>query len=235
MEILQSFFAPESQKPVRSPFAGGPRTIERTAVDGTKEITVIASAITPLRATLADWVSLGVLAYAAGFSAYVGFQIEDLTNSELTGLVGIPAAVFALSRWGLYRLFEKSSRVVFTPERFIRCHVFFPKRFDRAMPHSFALHAHEKKEREEELLTLREKNGKSWPFSRAAKRYYGKSYYISFEYMGQRNDLTLVYKRKKAQSIIARLKACDEIMDGYRGNGRGQTLKIGRASCRERV
>ena len=40
-----------------SPFAGGPSTIETTDTDGTKQITVTAKAITPLRARLADWLS----------------------------------------------------------------------------------------------------------------------------------------------------------------------------------
>lgn len=224
MELLLDLFRPDHEKSTRSPFAGGPETAESTLEDGTKQITVMPSAIMPLRAKLADWLSLLTFFTAVGYAIFLANQIYPASQEESIALIALPFAAYVLAKLVFYRAFQKSVRVVYMPDRLVVHKMFGPKSFDRSMPHSFALYTHEKKERENEILSYREKKRAHWWISRSAKRYCGKSYYISFEYMGQRNDIMLVYKRKKAQEIIARLKACDEVMDGYRGNGRGHSL-----------
>ncbi|MEO1660111.1 MAG: hypothetical protein AAFR51_03925 [Pseudomonadota bacterium] len=224
IEFLQSLNLPDHKKPYRSPFAGGPDTHETTLEDGTQQITVVPSAITPLRAKFADWLSWMATLTAISFCIYFLREVTIGSSEEALAIYLSPFAAYFLTKFVLYRALKKSVRVVYTPDRLSIHKVLGVKRFDRAMPHSFALYHHEKKDREEELLSYREKKRAGWWFSRSPKRYCGKSFYISFEYMGQRNDVMLVYKRKTAQQIIARLKACDEVMDGYRGNGRGHTL-----------
>lgn len=209
----------------QSPFAGGPTTVESTDQDGAKRITVTPKAITPLRARLADWASnlMGTLLFCG--AVYGATLMGDASAWQFAALLLAPFAALPAIRAGLYYFFRKSARVVFTPEIFTFYNLIGSKSFDRNMPHSFALYYHDKRERESEIIAdkVRSRSGRWWAL-RPPKKYFGKSYYISFEYMGQRNDLMLVYKHKTAQEIIARLKAVDEVMDGLAGNGRGQAL-----------
>jgi hypothetical protein len=210
----------------RSPFAGGPETIEETLPNGTKQITVLPKAITPLRAKLADWLSNLMTGTAFCGAVYSATLIGDAPAWQFAALLGAPFAALPFMRMGLYHAFQKKARVVFTPETFTAHKLFCPKSFDRNMPHSFAIYYHDKKDREAEIIAdkVSARAGRWWAFF-PPKKYFGKSYYLSFEYMGQRNDLMLVYKYKKAQEILARLNACDEVMNGYHCKGRGQALK----------
>jgi len=209
-----------------SPFAGGPETIESTLPDGTKRITVLPKAITPLRARAADLLSILVTVSAICGAVYFATLIGDAPAWQFAGVLLASFAVLPIIRIGLYRLFEKQARVVFTPELFTAYKLFGPKTFDRNMPHSFSIYYHDKRDREADIIAdkVKARSGKWWAF-RPPKKYLGASYHLSFEYMGQRNDLMLIYKYKKAQEILSRLNACDEIMDGYSCKGRGQALK----------
>lgn len=216
---------PQSTINTRSPFDDGPTTTESSGEGGEHQITVLPKAITPLRARLADMISLSVAVATAGAGIYSILQAPEPTSVQLTALLIAPVAAYFAAIYGTYKLFQKSARVVFTPELFTTHRMLGSKSFDRSMPHSFTLYYHEKKDREEELLSYKERHRRARWWSRPAKRYFGNSYYLSFEYMGQRNDLMLIYKHKKAQEILARLNACDDIMDGYSGKDRGQAMQ----------
>ena len=53
----------------------------------------------------------------------------------------------------------------------------------------------------------------------APTRYYGDSFHVVFEYLGQRNDIATVYGHKDASAIVNRLKACDKRLNQLAGMG----------------
>ncbi|WP_339635769.1 hypothetical protein [uncultured Sneathiella sp.] len=50
---------------------------------------------------------------------------------------------------------------------------------------------------------------------------YGESFHLSFEYMGQRNDVMTIYGQKVALAVLARLRACDQVLNNQASVGDG--------------
>ncbi len=196
-----------------------------TSKDGrVNKVFIKPSALTPFRARIVDWLCLLTTVAAAIGALFVAmsFEAPKLWHFILTGT--LPALAFGLSRCAFDRLLRKSARVVFTPDEFVIDGLFGERRFDRNMPHRFALYPHNRAEREAEIIRFRmSRPQKSWRLF-PPKHYLGSSYHLSFEYLDQRNDIMTIYRREIAHQILARLKACDAIMDGYAGKGAGQSL-----------
>jgi len=198
---------------VQSPFDGKPTTIETKDALGRSTYTVILRALTPLRAKIADGASLLVSVAAGVSSVGIAFHLEAPTASEIGLLLASPIPAYWAARLTLYHVMERAVNVVFTPEQFIIERLFGTRRFDRNLPHGFALHPHDRAGREAEKLSYRERQRKHafppWP----PKRYLGNSYHLSFEYLDQRNDIMTVYRRKHAYRLLARLNAIKRILD----------------------
>lgn len=208
----------------KSPLSGAPKTIQDTFDGDIERITVYAAALTPIRARLSDWVST-----ATGCIALIGAILAALQTGEAPiwqfgALAAAPVLAFFGSRMALYHLLRKSVRVVFTPDEFVIHGLFRTRRFDRNMPHKFALYSHDKAKREAEIIRFRVSGMKRSLRLFPPKHYLGASFHLSFEYLDQRNDILTIYRLKDAHRIIARLKACDTIMDGYAHKGTGQAL-----------
>lgn len=56
------------------------------------------------------------------------------------------------------------------------------------------------------------------------QRWYANSFHVSFDYLGQRNDIMTVYGQKEAVAIATRLKACDDVLDALARRGQGTPL-----------
>ena len=208
-----------------SALSGGPQTTETINDQGEQEITVSPASLTPLRARLVDWLAVGsgFMAGVAGIAGAIHFGLDPLAGFG----VAIAAPVFGYfgGKEMFQDLLQKRTCVVFTPEQFIVHGLFGERRFDRNLPSKFTLYVHDKARREEEILSFKENRpGRKW-WMRPPKRYYGQSFHLSFDYLDQRHDLMTIYGRKNAQIILARLKACDEVMNGYAGKGNGQALE----------
>ena len=281
------------ERRTQSPLAGGPRTVEDTDKDGQPRITVWLTALTPLRAKIADrlaltcgaaatsaipyavfrigepvywqldqqqlWLAGGVL--AAPPVAYLGMKLgfhrtklgrlivicAGLATCALpygvyrivqTGqwqfdpqqfwmlggaLAAAPVTYFAV-KFGLDRLLKKTVRVVFTPKHFTISGLFGEKRFDRDLPHNFALYAHDKTRREQQVHSNRASKWKRRWWQGPRKQYYGQSGVLSFDFFDQRIDIATVFGEANCRVFLTRLTACSQIMDRYALRGTGQTL-----------
>lgn len=181
--------------------------------------------LTPMRARISDKLSL-----LAGIAALYGlFKLTDSIQLEwyiiLFAYVIIPIAVPWVTRYAFYELFKKNTVVKFETERFHRCGFVQRRTYDRNISHSFAIYRHHRAEGEDRICAALERLLPRVLTLKPFKRYIGASRYIAFEYMDQRQDLMLVYKERTARKILARLNACDKLMDGVAGNGRGEVLK----------
>lgn len=208
---------------IRSPFAGFPETKEITK-NGSLRFVIKPKTLTPQRAMIADF--LGVTS-ALG-SAYYCLMFVSL-HPQTPGWAWIGAMVGPLLcmrffQWIWRALMKSESRfeideLVFTKRRFP-----VSRTFDRSLPHKFALipHDHAQKEKEKHEFEIRQASAKGKVISK--RRYYGESFHLSYEYLGQRNDLLTVFGRKEALAVAARLKACDDVMNKHTGFDDGVAL-----------
>lgn len=210
-----------------SPFSGFPRTIvEENCKDGVSLKHITNPRFQgPWLAKISDAVKWLSATSAAGGALYVGLQYDISYLALAASTVAAPAITFVACHFGLPHVITRSARVMFTPEHFVHLGLFKVRKYDRSLPHSFALFAHRKADREEERLSYKESKSAGRWWQGAPKRYYGNSYHIAFQFMGQRHDLMTVYRHETASKILARLKASDEAMESKVGGGRGQALK----------
>ncbi|MEM7666337.1 MAG: hypothetical protein AAF250_10825 [Pseudomonadota bacterium] len=211
----------------RSPFEGFPRTIvDEDPKDGSAlKHTTDAAYQGPWLARISDFTKNLLAVTSAGGALYAGVHFDAPTWATISAAIALPIATFTACHFGLPKIIRRSRRVVFTPEHVVVFGLVKVTKFDRSLPHSFSLHDHMKKDREEQQLSVWEtKHARKW-WGWARKRYLGNCYHIAFQYMGQRHDLMTVYSYEIANKILTRLKANDEAMEAKTGNGRGQALK----------
>lgn len=206
-------------------FRRGSRTRHKTRDDGTTILSVSVSALTPWRAKLADRGAL--LSAVALFAALLASVLFAPTHHWEAWLFvfGLPVAAYPLLLFAYRYLLARSLQAEFTPEHFRVRTLFGWKRFDRQHAHAFALLPHDKAidERDAHDLAMRKAQLKGKAIAR--KRYYGDSFHLSYDYLGQRNDLMTIYGRKEALAIQARLTACNDVMDGIARKGNGVSLR----------
>lgn len=207
-----------------SPFHGEPRTEQFTDENGNTAFHVTPKALTPLRVKLAEFLALmSCLGLAlGGFNALTQAQHPADWLWWLV-LLGPWLAYPLLNR--LWRLnLRKETRIVLTIDQFKFMSWKGWRKFDRKLPHRFALILHDKTQAEKDAHELAVREGQARGQVIAPKRYYTDSYHLSFEYIGQRNDVLSVYGHKEALAILARLKACDDILDAEARMGDGISL-----------
>ncbi len=198
---------------VQSPFDGKPTTTEFKDDDGRSTYTVALKAMTPLRARIAHWLSLLAGIAVAICAVRLAFQLGGLDWYEAAALLVSPILAYWAMRFWLYYAMQRCVRVVFTPEQFQIERLFSIKRYDRNLPHGFALYHHDRAGREEEVASFRERRRNGWWQLFPPKRYLGNSYHLSFQYLDQRNIIMTVYRHKHAQRLLARLNAIKRILE----------------------
>jgi hypothetical protein len=208
----------------QSPFEGKPTTRKFTNSKSQTCYRVTIEAMTPMRTRLADWLS-GV----AAIGALVGgikiiTMLPELEGWMVAGLLASPLPSYFIAKVGLNEAMRKTVRVEFTPDEFLVYGLFGIKRFDRHIPHKFALYVHDRAEREENVLSYRESKRQRYWWAWKLKRYCGQSYHLSFDYLDQRNVVMTIFKRRTAHNILARLNAVKQVMDNEVNNGAGQAL-----------
>ena len=121
-------------------------------------------------------------------------------------------------------LLKKKTRIVMTAGRFSVKTWRGWKHFDRTLPHKFAVIAHDKTQAEQDKRELQLRRDQAAGRIVSRTRYYGQSFHIVFEYVGQRHDVLTVFGQKQALAVAARLKACDGVLDRKAGMGEGVAL-----------
>jgi hypothetical protein len=206
-------------------YHGKPDTRQTVDREGNLTLSVTPRELTPLRAKAAD--ALAVLnAYGI---LYLGFHFTNahMPQNWVLGFMAL-SIVAALSMFPLVLfwrfLLKKKTRMVMTADRFSAQTWRGWKNFDRTLPHKFAVIAHDKAQAEQEQhdLKIREAQARGRIISKT--RYYGQSFHIVFEYVGQRHDVLTVFGQKQALAVAARLKACDGVLDRKARMGEGVAL-----------
>lgn len=96
--------------------------------------------------------------------------------------------------------------------------------YDRQMPHRFALLPHDRAPMERLVHDFERQKASIARKAVFKKPYYGESFIVALEYLGQRNDLLTAYGRNEATAIVARLQACNEIIEARTRQGRGAAI-----------
>ena len=208
-----------------SPFDGKPETRQLTSQDGRVIFEIIAKELTPLRAKFANALAWIIALAAAGFGFFTVFQMVDPHGFHIIAFGCGPLIAIPLFEWGIGKLLRKETAMVLTVDEFAFQDSKNWKRFNRQIDHRFSLLPHDKTrdEAEDNEFAVRkaQANGKVI----RKKRYYGDSYHLSYEYMGQRNDIAVIYGRKDAMAVLARLKACDTVMNMQAAKGAPVNMK----------
>lgn len=208
----------------QSPFEGQPTTTKITDDKGRTNYKVDIQAMTPLRARIADWLSTTASILTFGGGVFIAFNLSEPDTAKVFALLAAPIPAYFIAKGALYEVMQKTVSVMFTPDEFTVSTAFGTKRFDRNMPHKFTLYVHDKAQREEEVLSYRESKRQHHWWAWKLKRYFGRSYHLSFDYLDQRNVLLTIYKRKTAHKILTRLNAVRQVMDNQTNQGAGQAL-----------
>ncbi len=121
----------------------------------------------------------------------------------------------------------KNTEVLFTPTEFRVKTGNVWQVYDRTITHRFVMMKHDRTREEQEKNDYRVRCAQKRGEIIQPKRYYGDSFHIIFDYLGQRIDVATVYNQKRATAIAARLKACDKVMDTKNKMGEGEVLNPG--------
>jgi len=211
---------------VRSVLDGFPKTIDGKTKDGQEKLTVMPTAIVPRMAKISDITAKIVCGLSVPATIYEAFLIQLNEPWHYFGLLGLPVAAYLGTKWYLRHLFTFTKRFEFTPELFIVRRVLLSNIVvDRSLPGKFTLYIHNAAQEEKENIENKKANRvKRW-WNLPIRVYYGNSYHLAYEYMGQRIDIMTIFGSKKANLILSRLNNCNRIMDGYASKGQGQALR----------
>ena len=207
-----------------SPFHGRPRTRLHIGKDGALSFSIHPRELTPIRARIADNLA-PLTAIWAAWQGVVSVASLPMPPDWLywAAIVGPILALPLLKR--AYRwLLKRRWQMVMTQEQFKVQTWRGWRSYDRHLPHKFSLLLHDKAQLEKERIELKLRRGKTNGKTYSQLRYYGDGFHISYEYLGQRNDIATVFIQRNAVALVARLRACDEVMDGQAMMGDGTAL-----------
>lgn len=205
-----------------SPWDGFPSTRETTDRNGKRCFIVKPRVLTPQRARIAEFCSRGVAA-ALMVGGFIYFS-KYLPDAELW--VWIVVTFFPWIFRSVFRdliggLISKKTKIVLTESTF-EIHGLVGRRvFDRTLDHSLSLFNHD--------LAEAEMRSHEFEVRKAATRgktirktpYFADSAVVSFDYLGQRNDVLSVYPKVTAHVVLTRLQACDATLNRQIGSGDG--------------
>ena len=215
----------EQNNQIVSPFDGKPETKQVMCEDGRLGLEVIAKELTPLRAQATELLA-GTAAFAlTGLGVLLFIHLREPTIIHFMLMVCGPLIATPLYKAGFGKLLGKRTKMFLATDEFAFLDRGAWKRFNRQIDHRFSLVPHDKtrEEAEDNEFAVRkaQANGKVI----RKKRYYGDSYHLSYDYMGQRNDITVIYGRKEAMRVLSRLKACDAVMNMQASKGAPVNMK----------
>jgi hypothetical protein len=209
---------------VRSPFAGRPATRQVFDRNGAPAFDVQPRVLTPVRAMAASWLTgLGVI-------AGLGNNLADVANTPnpdtgmLTAALVVPLVGGFVLYGALRSLLRRRIRLMLTLEQFSVKTLFGWKHYDRLLPHRFALLQHDWTQAEQEQAELQAAQAQMQRKVVRRARWYANSFHLSFDYLGQRNDVLTVYGPKEAMAIVTRLNACDNVLDALARRGQETPL-----------
>ncbi|MCY1435316.1 hypothetical protein D9M71_514060 [compost metagenome] len=169
--------------------------------------------LTPFTAKLADGIS-SVLGF--GLLMVSMATLPDWRHPELPVLV-VAIGGALVSGWALHFVARKTFRITYQIELDLESIGVRRLRgwesFDRRLAHRFLLLPHDRAERERRRNDLATREAAANGQVVQKPIYYGDSFHVVLEYAGHRIDVLSVYGRKQAESILARLQYCDQLLD----------------------
>lgn len=210
-------------KILKQPFEGEPETREVSTADGQTEYHIAVKELTPLRARVADVADVLVGLYVTGL--IIALLLND-PHQDWAALV--TAALFFGLYWrarpGLRDSFRKKTKLRLNAEHLAVWQSGGWVCYDRKLPHRFGILQHDYAPMEKLKYEFERQKAAMKRKVLFRKPYYGDSFIVCLEYLGQRQDLVTVYGRKEASAVVARLQACDEIIESRLRQGRGAAI-----------
>ena len=197
---------------VISPFEGAPKTCEWVDDQGRTWFEIQTHTLTPLRAKVADLVAGSAALGLSGNYLYQALQMPEappLAWAAVLLAAPLTHPVFRkISRW----LGKSYTDIHISEDRFSVRQEWRWRHYDRKLPHKFTLLVHDKAQREAQRheLEVRQASARGQVISK--RKYYGDSYHLIYEYVGQRVDVVTIFGRKEALRIQERLNACDQVL-----------------------
>jgi hypothetical protein len=215
-------------KRIRSPFDGFPAAWQTYDRHGNPVFHVEPRILTPLRAVILSNASDLAVFAGIGYGLWSAFTAENPNVWMFAAAVIIPIALERPIYKTLESFIRKRVRIRLTLGRFSIKRWFGWRNFDRQLPHRFAVLPHDWTQAEQDLEELRQQEAQLKRQPTMRYRLYGESFHVSFDYLGQRNDLMTVYGQKEAVAVAMRLKACDDVLDALMQRGHGTPLDPGK-------
>jgi hypothetical protein len=209
---------------IRCPFAGKPATWQVAERDGSPAFHVRPRVLTPVRAYTASVLTqLGVVA-GLGYGLFALASAPNPDEGMLTAALAVPVVGGLVLHRALLSLFRKPVWMKLTAEHFSVKTLFGWKNYDRQLPHRFALVAHDWTQAERDQAEYQAAQAQLQKRVIRKQRWFANSFHLSFDYLGQRNDIVTIYGQKEAAAIATRLKACDDVLDAFARRGHGTPL-----------
>lgn len=208
-----------SNAPVISPFEGKPETRQIIDQNGRVRFEIEARELTPWRAKIVDALATFFALVLTSVFVYAGFKYPEECWVYIFLAPFMPFLFGAMFRLGLTKSLRKQTLLVVSTNEFAVQKGQQWLKFDRRIDHRFSLLPHDKakKETEDNEFAVRLAQSKGRVVRK--KRYFGESFHLTYEYLGQRNDIAVIFGRKEALAVLTRLKACDTIMDMQANKG----------------
>jgi hypothetical protein len=198
---------------VKSPFEGEPRTTEGRDVQGRRAFAITARVLSPENAQIADLMAI----LFVPFFWFVTYQ-AILGQSEASHYWGYAAwAVLPLLALPLVRVMNRylmrhEVMIEITDTTFAVSQGGDYAVFDRNLPHSFSVLPHDKAPDEQDEIDASRRSGPG----KAPRRYYTRAYVVTYDYVGQRNDVVALMGQRDANALHARLVLCDKLLEAQR-------------------
>lgn len=214
------------QKRIRHPLETKPRTVERADRNGRPVFEITPRVMTPLRVKLAEGVGCittiaTILLGAVGLSAVPG----------LLGHLAFPVALILgamtgpLQRIAWRHILKKKKQIVISADHFSVKTILGWKHFDRHVEHGFVLYPHE--QRTNELMRIEYRKAEAALNRQVYRpvRCYSDSFHLVFEYLGQPIKIVDIFGEEDARKVMNRIIACEKLIEGSRGHGKGTALE----------
>lgn len=212
----------------RSPFAGFPAAWQSSDRKGNPVFHIEPRILTPFRVGVLRFTSDLTIFAGIGYGLSAAFTAEDSNIWMYAAAVIIPMALERVIYKTLEWFIRKRVSIRMTLDRFSVKRWYGWRHFDRQLPHRFAVLPHDWTQAEQDLEELHQQEMQLKKQPTLRYRLYGESFHLSFDYLGQRNDLMTVYGQKDVVAVAMRLKACDDVLDALMQRGHGTPLDPGK-------
>ncbi len=209
-------------------FEGEPKT-EIAVHDGRTTVTVAMRHLRPFDALSADETTSWLAIAAVGVAGWIGYASMDITAPAvalfLGGVFGRPLMQKQLRLAGRVTATIKFTEDSILLQRVRKAPFWEPEsewhRFDRSHEHRFVLYPHDKARAEKDEIDFL---NRTKPGARVT-RYYGESWFVVLEYLGQRFDVAEVMGQRQSNAILDRLTFCDKYVDGLADARKGLSMR----------